>query len=169
MRITENLRFGFSSDLEPPAALQFVRDVQRSLASSHLLDGLRVVPGDPPHVHASLPVNTPLFGRRQLPFVSELLITPDGAALVPTVTESEGRGWAEVGGEAKVTQAGAGSRIEYALRLTINLDLPEAERWGTRALTKMIELTAGSVLQQLSQRLQASVEEQARQTLVTNG
>lgn len=162
MRLTEGLVFGFSSHLGEPEALEFVRDVKRSLAAAHLLDRLRVDGGPPALVSANLPVNTPLFGRRELPFASELHFTPQGARLVPTSTEPEGRGWAEVGGEARVAPEGNGSRIDYALDLTIYLDLPEADRWGTRALTKMIELTAGSVLRQLSERLRGAVEEAAR-------
>ena len=162
MKLTESLEFGFSSPLQVESALAFVRDVERSLASAHLLDGLEVKPGLPQLVSASLPVNTPLFGRRELPFTSELHYTPDGARLVPISNEVTGRGRAEVGGEARAVPDGAGSRIEYALDLTIYLDLPEAERWGTKALTKMIELTAGSVLRQLGERLRAAVEAAAR-------
>lgn len=162
MKLTENLVFGFSCQLNQEAALAFVRDVERSLAAAHLLDGLKVQPGSPPLVSANLPVNTPLFGRRELPFVSELHFTPEGAMLVPTESSPEGRGWAEVGGEARVAPDATGSRIDYALDLTIHLDLPEADRWGTKALTKMIELTAGSVLRQISERLRSSVEEAAR-------
>lgn len=161
MRLTEDLRFGFSTQLSEAAALAFVRDVERSLAGQHLADSLRVQSGSPTLVSASLPVNTPLFGRRELPFVSELHVTPSGARLVPTTTETQGRGWAEVGGEAQVVPEGAGSRIDYALDLTIHLQLPEADRWGTKALTKMIELTASSVLRQLSERLRSSVESAA--------
>ncbi len=162
MKLTESLQFGFSSQLGEAAALEFVRDVQRSLASSYLLEDLQVRAGEPALVSANLPVNTPLFGRRELPFVSELHLTPDGAALVPVATQAEGRGWAAVGGVARVAPEGAGSRIEYALDLTIFLDVPEAERWGTRALTKMIEMTASSVLRQLSERLRSAVEQAAR-------
>ena len=162
MRLTESLEFGFSSPLDAESALAFVRDVERSLASAHLLDGLKVTPGTPQVVSASLPVNTPLFGRRELPFISELHFTPDGARLVPVSNEVTGRGRAEVGGVARTVPHGAGSHIEYALDLTIYLDLPEADRWGTKALTKMVELTAGSVLRQLGERLRTAVEAAAR-------
>lgn len=158
MKLTEGLKFGFSTHLSEADALEFVRDVQRSLAGAHLADSLRLSGGSPELVSASLPVNTPLFGRRELPFVSELHLTPDGARLVPTATETAGRGWAEVGGEARVAPHAAGSHIDYALDLTIHLQLPDADRWGTKALTKMIELTASSVLRQLSERLRSSVE-----------
>lgn len=162
MKLTESLEFGFSSELSEPEALEFVRDVQRSLAGTFLLEDLQVRAGDPALVSANLPVNTPLFGRRELPFVSELHLTSTGALLLPRTTTTDGRGWAAVGGEARVAPEGPGSRIEYALDLTIFLDVPEADRWGTRALTKMIEMTAGSVLRQLSGRLRSSVEEAAR-------
>jgi len=162
LKLTENLEFAFASPLVEAAALAFVRDVELSLASSHLLEGLEVTGGQPQLVRASLPVNTPLFGRRELPFVSELHHTATGAVLVPAPAASDGRGWAEVGGEARVTPNGAGSHVAYALNLTIYLRLPEADRWGTRALTKMIEMTAGSVLRQLSERLKGSVEQAAQ-------
>lgn len=162
MKLTEALRFGFASELDEAGALRYVRDVKRSLGGANLLGGLQVLPGEPPRVSAHLPVTTPLFGRRELPFLSELRNTEAGAELVPLPFTHAGRGWAEVGGEARVEAAGAGSRVEYTLNVTIHLDLPEADRWGTKALTKMIELTAGTVLRQLSERLPRSIEAAAR-------
>lgn len=159
MRLTESLSFSFGSELSEAAALSFVRDVERSLTGANLLAGVQLLPGEPLRLSAHLPVNTPLFGRRELPFVSEVHLTERGAALVPAELAYEGRGWAEVGGEATVEPtATGGSQLSYALVLTIHLDLPDADHWGTRALTKMIELTAGTVLRQLSERLPASVE-----------
>lgn len=162
MKLAETLRFGFDSEMDEAGALAFVRDVERSLAGANLLGGLRVLPGEPPRVSAHLPVTTPLFGRRELPFLSELRTTETGAELVPVPFTPGGRGWAEVGGRARVLGAEAGSHIRYVLSVAIHLDLPEADRWGTRALTKMIELTAGTVLRQLSERLPRSIEAAAR-------
>lgn len=166
LKLTERVTFGFEAPLAPEEALAFVRDVGRSLAADDLLDGLQVLPGDPTLVNATLPVATPLFGRRELPFRSALEATPRGARLLPRTVQTDGRGWAEVGGEAVVSpgEGGAGadtSRVDYVLDVTIFLDLPAADHWGTRALRRMIELTALSVLKRLVESLPPAVERAA--------
>lgn len=160
--LTERLKFVVNTSLPVPAALEFVRDAQRSLATTRVLEDLRVAPGAPPVVSASLPISTPLFGRRQLPFVSQLVNTPHGAALVPTDQVTGQRAWAVVGGEAVVAEAEQGSVLAYEFTLTINLDVPEADHWGTRALSRMIELTAATVLKSVSERLRAGIETAAK-------
>lgn len=162
LTLRERLEFSVRTSLEHQQAVAFVRDVARSLAAGKVLEDLHVTPGLPALVSACLPINTPLFGRRQLRFVSELRETVTGAALVPTTGVEGERAWAEVGGEAIAFACEGGSRLDYALDLTIHLDLPDADRWGTRALTRMIELTAGTVLRSLSERLRLAMEEAAR-------
>lgn len=169
LSMRESIAFRFSTRLDVAAATEFVRDVPRSLTHADFLSGLRLEPGEPPLVSAALPVNAALFGRRELPFVSELQRTAVGARLTPTGLAPAGRGWAEVGGEAKVFAGGAegGSVVDYALEVTIHLRLPGADRWGTRALGKMIELTAVTVLRGLVERFPAAVERAAAEAAET--
>ncbi len=161
LSISERLTFAFESPLGGVAALAFVRDVPASLARADVLEGVQVVPGTPPLVQAALPVNTALFGRRLLPFASELHETRAGARLVPSTVAEAGRGWAEVGGEAVVAETLGGATVSYALDVTIHLELPPSERWGTRALTRMIEMTAQAVLRSLIERFPPAVAEAA--------
>lgn len=181
LRLREAIAFRFTTPLGVAAARELVRDVPRSLAHADFLSRLMLEPGEPPLVSAVLPVNAALFGGRELPFVSELRHTAAGARLAPTPFAPDGRGWAEVGGEATVSGAGpaepenagaeprtaVGSVVEYSLAVTINLRLPSADRWGTRALGKMIELTATSVLRGLVERFPAAVERAAAEAAAT--
>lgn len=145
-------------------ALEFVRDVPRSLRYAEFLTDLRLEPGEPPLVSAALPVSAALFGRHDLPFASELHHQLAGASLRPLPLTTQSRGWAELGGEVEVATAGSGSRVDYSFDVTVHLRLPAADRWGTRALTKMIELTAASLLQKLMVRFPAAIERAANET-----
>jgi hypothetical protein len=157
------ISFEVPIEATPDDAVAFVRDVPRSLAEARFLRGLRVLHGATVVVEASLPINAALFGQRELPFRSMLSHTPHGARLEALPLEGAARGWAEVGGEAIVTPVGDGSLIRYDLTITVHVALPEADRWGTRALTKMIEYTASTILASVAAAFPAAVARAARE------
>lgn len=163
LRFTHAISFQLQLALSALQALEFVRDVPRSLRYAEFITDLDLEPGKPPLVSASLPVSAALFGRRDLPFTSELHHHTSGASLRPLPLVTESRGWAELAGDVEVTAAGAGSQVDYRFDVTVHLRLPSADRWGTRALTKMIELTAVSLLRSLMVRFPAAIERAANE------
>ncbi len=163
MDLTHDVSFSFDLDLPPEEARAFVRDVPASLSRATFLADLQVIESHPRIVTATLPVNAALFGQRELPFRSELHVVEAGAVLTGLPLEVDGPGWAEVSGSASVTPGDAATRVDYGFIITIHLDLPAAERWGGRALLKMVEFTARSVLAGVVARFPEAVQEAARE------
>lgn len=159
MRITRAVAFDLASSLDRPTAVAFVRDVGRSLSHADFLSELRTSDGGV--VTAELPVNAALFGQQKLRFRSRLETTPSGARLVG-LDLGDRPGWARVSGEARVAPLPTGSRLDYRFDIEIHLHLPEPERWGGRALVKMIEVTADQVLRRVSDRFPEAVRASAR-------
>lgn len=160
MTFDHAVRFELEVALPPAAALAFVRDVPTSLANADFLRDLAVGPPDGDGigvVTATLPVNAALFGQRDLPFRSRLHRTPDGARLEGLPLDVAGPGWAQVSGTAAVTPAGTGSRLTYAFDVRVHVALPEPERWGGQALTKMIAYTASTVLARVTDAFPVAV------------
>lgn len=168
MDLTHEVSFVLDLDLPPAAAREFVRDVPRSLSQATFLADLQVVQGQasegiPKVVTATLPVNAALFGQRELPFRSELTYTEEGARLTGQSLTPDGPGWAEVSGDARVRPDGNACRVEYRFRITIHLALPAPEKWGGRALLRMIEFTARNVLQSVMETFPSAVRAAARE------
>ncbi len=166
MTFEHAVRFELDVGLPEVEAIGFVRDVSSSLARARFLRDLEVTPGEAGEsavVTATLPVNAALFGQRDLPFRSLLHVEPDGARLEGLPLEVAGPGWARVSGRARVTPQGAGSRLDYAFDIRVNVTLPEPERWGGRALTKMIAYTANAVLARVTEAFPAAVEAAAEE------
>ena len=160
MTFDHDVRFELEVALAPEAALAFVRDVPTSLARADFLRDVAVGPPDGEGigvVTATLPVNAALFGQRDLPFRSRLHRTPDGARLEGLPLDVSGPGWAHVSGSAVVTPAQGGSRLAYAFAIRVQVALPEPERWGGQALTKMIAYTASTVLARVTDAFPAAV------------
>lgn len=157
MDLSHEISFSLHVGLGPEEATRFVRDVPVSLRRADFLADLQVLTSQPPVVKAAIPVSAALFGQRDLPFTSELHHTTTGARLVPVEQRYAGPGWADVAGEAAVTPDGTGSRLDYAFHITVHVRLPSTDHWGTRALTRMIEYTAVTVLQRVMERLPAAV------------
>lgn len=155
--LSHEIRFSLPVALPPARAVEFVRDVPRSLRMADFLAELQVVTSSPPVVSAAIPVSAALFGQRELPFKSELHRTEHGARLVPSAFYYDGPGWADVAGEADVVAMGDGSRLDYTFHITVHVRLPESDHWGAQALVKMIEYTARNVLQKVLSRLPAAV------------
>lgn len=138
-------------------ALTFVRDVPGSLRYAEVLSDLQVIHGDPSVISASLPVSAALFGQHELPFRSALLDTPDGARLEALPVVAKGPGSAEIGGAAVVREVPGGSEVDYSFVITVRLALPEGGKWGEKALIKLVNLTAGTVLRSVASRLEPAV------------
>jgi len=158
LRFSHDLGFELSVELDRATALAFVRDVGKVLGRADFLKSVRVESGPPVVISAELPVQAASFGG-SLPFVSEVVETDLGARLVPAPAAVGAVGWADVGGEARVFGSGAApSRLEYEFAVTVTLLTPAAERWGGRALLKMIEIAGANVLRRVVANLPRAVE-----------
>jgi len=159
------VRFEVEVELDLDDAIAFARDVSASLSRAAFLRDLTV---GPPHgggvgtVTATLPVNAALFGQRDLPFRSRLHLVPAGARLEGLPIDADGPGWAQVSGGVDVTRSPRGSRLSYAFDIRVHVALPEPERWGGQALTKMIAYTASTVLTRVTDAFPAAVADAAR-------
>ena len=165
MEIAHAIHFTFDLSLEPAEAVTFVRDVPRSLAKAEFIRDMEVFSiGELQHVRARLPVNAAFFGQQELVFESVLEPLPRGASLSPLPFSEVHLGWAEVAGRADVQPLPSGSRIVYDFDITIHLNLPEPEKWGGRALMKMIHFTAQRVLENIAAEFPAAVQAAAKET-----
>lgn len=162
MTFDHAVRFELDVGLPPDQALAFVRDVPASLARAHFLRDLTVeTVGDEGVVTATLPVNAALFGQRDLPFRSRLHQTADGARLEGLPLDVAGPGWAQVSGSVSVRPAPHGSHLAYAFDIRVHVALPEPERWGGVALTRMIAYTARTVLARVTEAFPTAVADAA--------
>lgn len=160
MDLSHAVSFTFDLSLPPAAAVRFVRDAGASLSKADFIENLEVKDGV---VTAHLPVNAALFGQQRLEFRSRLHPTPQGARLEALTLDTDAPGWAEVAGEAKVESAPGGSLVEYSFDITIHLKLPTPEKWGGKALVKMIEFTAQRVLENITASFPAAVQAAAQE------
>jgi hypothetical protein len=160
MQLTHAVDFTFALTLSQAAAVDFVRDVKTSLSKASFIEDLEVRQNI---VTASLPVNAALFGQQLLHFRSKLVPTIKGARLEPLPLETDQVGWAEVAGEAFVKPLPQGSEVTYHFDITIHLLLPKAEKWGGKALTRMIEFTANHVLEAITSGFPKAVQEAAKE------
>jgi hypothetical protein len=161
MELSHCVSFTFDLALPQIAAVDFVRDVKTSLSHADFIENLQV--DDSGTVSAYLPVNAALFGQQLLEFKSRLSPTVKGAQLTSLPLQTDELGWAEVSGEAVVSPRPIGSEVKYHFDITIHLRLPQAEKWGGRALTKMIEFTAQRVLENITSSFPKAVQRAAQQ------
>jgi hypothetical protein len=160
MQLTHAVDFTFSLALSQVAAVDFVRDAKTSLSKASFIENLDQQDNI---VTASLPVNAALFGQQVLHFRSRVVPTIKGARLEPLTLETDQIGWAEVAGEATVKPLPQGSQVTYHFDITIHLLLPKAEKWGGKALTRMIEFTAKHVLETVTSGFPTAVQDAARE------
>lgn len=158
MELRRTVDFEVPSTLSCTSAVTFVRDVERSLAHADFLASLTT---DGDVVTAQLPVNAALFGQQKLRFRSRLIPTPSGARLEGLELDDR-PGWARVSGEAHVVPVPDGCRLDYRFEIEIHLAVPEAERWGGKALLRMIEVTADRVLGRVTTAFPDAVRSAAR-------
>jgi len=169
MEISHKVPFEFELNLSQEAAIDFVRDVETSLSKADFIRDLyRYTETDLGHdyVTANIPINAAMFGQQKLGFQSLLIPTKTGARLQALPLETPTAGWAEVAGEAVVIpqNGDAGSSlVRYDFDITIHLQLPKPEKWGGRALIKMIEFTAQQVLSKVAEEFPRSVQAAAKE------
>ena len=166
MNIAHRIDFTFDLGLAPAEAVRFVQDVPRSLSRAAFIRDMAVFTvGELRHVRAVLPVNAAFFGEQELLFESLLTPTARGAELSPLPVSEPRLGWAEVAGRAEVHPLPSGSRVGYSFDIPIHLNLPEPDKWGGRALLKMIHFTAQRVLEGIAadfpRAIQAAAETEA--------
>ncbi|UCH26194.1 MAG: DUF3809 family protein [Trueperaceae bacterium] len=161
MRIDRTVSFSFDLSLSEKEALGFVRDAQLSLSRASFIENLRVERGVVTSICAELPVNAAFFGQRRLAFRSLIEETADGAKLTSQALADRHPGWAEVAGAARVTPLVCGTRVDYAFEISVHLQLPASEKWGGRALVRLIEFTTTRVLEGLSEKFPEAVREAA--------
>jgi Protein of unknown function (DUF3809) len=156
--------------------IAFIRDVKKSLENVSFIRNLRIEGNE---VFAYLRIEVPFLGERLLDFKSTLESVPDGANLI--AQKLDGKFWAAVNGEGRVTSTGATSSsndssaslldpkdapnglgslrssIHYHLRAEVHLELPVAEKWGGRAFAKMAEATAQRTIERMAQEFPIGV------------
>ncbi len=132
--------------------IAFIRDVKKSLENVSFIRNLRVEGSE---VFAHLRIEVPFLGERLLDFKSTLEPVPDGANLV--AQKLDGKFWAAVNGEGRVSGTGATSSIHYHLRAEVHLELPVADKWGGRAFAKMAEATAQRTIERMAQEFPIGV------------
>ena len=132
--------------------IAFIRDVKKSLENVSFIRNLRIEGHD---VFAHLRIEVPFLGERLLDFKSSLEPVPDGANLI--AQKLDGKFWAAVNGEGRVSGGGATSNIHYHLRAEVHLELPVAEKWGGRAFAKMAEATAQRTIERMAQEFPIGV------------
>ncbi len=162
MKLSHSVTFNFDLILPQAEAITFVRNADISLKNASFIENLSVSDNGK-HVSAAIPVNAALFGQQKLAFQSTLEATPKGAKLNALELETDQPGWAEVAGEAVVQARPKGSYVSYSFDITIHLRLPEAEKWGGKALTKMIEFTAQKVLENVTSQFPCAVQKAAKE------
>jgi carbon monoxide dehydrogenase subunit G len=129
----------------PAEAIAFLRDVGQSLSGVSFIKNLRVEGSD---VFADLAVDVPFLGEQRLDFHSRLEARDDGADLIGL--ERDGKAWAKVSGEGRVTPIADGASIQYALHIIIFIALPSSEKWGGKAFEKMAQATAAKAIERLT-------------------
>lgn len=145
MKIVAAREFVLDFPASPEAALDFLRDVRRSLAQVRFIDGLRL---EEQEIHANLLVDVPVLGEQRLDFASRLEPHQAGADLI--ALPRTGKAWAEVAGQGRVQGLGSAVQILYALQITVHLELPVGDKWGGRAFEKMVQATAKSAIERLT-------------------
>jgi hypothetical protein len=79
-----------------------------------------------------------LLGEVSLPFHSRLVDLGLGrAGLEALAIDSPPPFWAELSGEGHATQG----QLHYQMHLRVHAQLPEGEKWGGKALRRMVEAT----------------------------
>ncbi|GGK24786.1 hypothetical protein GCM10008955_17990 [Deinococcus malanensis] len=131
-------------------ALAFVRDPAVALSQVRFLRGLQA---DGYGVRGELVVTVPILGEVDLPFVSRLQLTSEGAELVPELLAGE-RAWVEVSGQARAKES---AEVHFDFQFSAHLAVPEAEGWGGAAFEKMVGAAASRTLERVARELPGSV------------
>ncbi len=116
----------------------------RAEPPEHLLEPERVFGGKPPFseltrknttLQGYLVAEAPLFGEIHFPFHSRIHPQGPRARLEALPLPDPPAFWAELEGHGEVAEGG----IIYQLTLRIHATLPQGEKWGGRALSRLAE------------------------------
>lgn len=166
MRIEHSIPFDIDLSLNQQDAISFVQSVEHSLSAATFINNLQLLYEDTlehSYIRASLPINAAMFGQHELDFQSLLIPTLKGARLQALPFTTPKAGWAEVTGKAIVSPLPKGSTVHYDFDITIHLNLPSSNRWGGKALLKMIEFTAQQVLKGIAEEFPKAVQIAAKE------
>lgn len=147
IRLTREVRFDIPTQLDAQESLEFLRNPSLALQEVDFLSRVLVHPDK--RVTAELPVNAAFFGKRTVRFDSQVENLPNGARLVslPSMDETA---VVKVAGQATVGDGAEGSILRYDFQFELIVHVPEPERWGGRALLKMVEFTADRMLEKIT-------------------
>lgn len=148
MHIASQQQFELTHPQGHAAALAFVRDAGQSLGQVHFLRDLRATDTQ---VSGELVVAVPLIGTVDLPFVSDILPTEQGAVLRPHTLDE--RAWVAVSGKARVVEA----HMHFEFDFVGHLATPSGEHWGSAAFEKMVQAAAQRTLERVAAELPAAV------------
>lgn len=132
-------------------ALAFVRTPAQALSQLRFIRNLQAQGTE---VSGELVVPVAMLGDVDLPFVSEVELTPDGALLRPRPLPQE-RAWVEVQGQAQVTDSG---QLHFEFQFRAHLQVPQAEGWGGAAFEKMVRAAAHRTLGRIAAALPGSLQ-----------
>ena len=166
MKIEHSILFDIDLSLSQEDAISFVQSVEHSLSKATFISNLQLLHEDTlgnDYIQASIPINAAMFGQHELDFQSLLIPTVKGARLQALPFDTPKAGWAEVTGEAIVNVLPKGSTVHYDFYITIHLNLPTPERWGGKALLKMVEFTAQRVLKHIAEEFPKAVQAAANE------
>lgn len=150
IEVSKDFTLEYPNSLEQ--ATSYLCDVQKSLAHVRFIRGLRVMEQN---IYADLIVDVPILGEQRLDFHSILEPHATGANLI--AQPRQGRAWAAVSGQGRAIQNGK-VEIHYALQITIHLELPSTDKWGSRAFEKMVQATAKSAVERMTREFGQGVQ-----------
>ena len=161
MKIEHSIPFDIDISLNQQDAISFVQSVEHSLSKATFINNLQLLHEDTlghDYIQASIPINAAMFGQHQLDFQSLLIPLANGARLQALPFDTPKASWAEVTGKAIVNALPKGSTVHYDFDIIIHLNLPKPERWGGKALLKMIEFTAQQVLKHIAEDFPRAIQ-----------
>ncbi len=142
-------RFAFRLAAPPDKARDLLFAPERVFSPLPGLEGLQRE-GD--RFRGRLCGEAPIFGKICFPFESRLF-GREKAELDPIPLEKEPF-WAELGGVGEAE----GSELYYRIRLVLHAHLPAGEKWGGRALRRMVEAALARNLARVLASLPERVE-----------
>lgn len=165
MDVTQALDFTLLLPLDEVAALAFVRDLSAGLKGAQLVRQVKIDGAQADLLRGELLVRTGFAADQAVPFASRLLATPCGARLEPLAPAGDGLLCGSLAAEvrlephAKVQHASQPQQTpaHYRMEMRLEIRLPDAKRWSTGAMAKMIELTAKAHLAKFSQDVPAAL------------
>lgn len=158
MILNSEQEFSLVHPVDQGQALSFVRSPGTSLSQVRFLSDIRV---HDDQLRGTLLVKAPGLGEVDLPFVSQMIEIPEGAALRALALPGE-NAWVAVNGQASVeasVEAGvAASVMHFTFQFTAHLTLPDVPGWGGAAFEKMVNAAAQRTLRRVAEALPRDIQ-----------